>query len=286
MEIYLSRFAGFCDGVRRAYDMASALDMKKAKKPVFILGPLVHNSDVIGKIEEKGIVEIRSKRFFACQPGEIGTLIITAHGVGPDVFKAAKKKKIEVINTTCPKVVKAQRLTRIYHRRGYGIVLVGDKGHKEVEGINEWGEKKAQIVSSEADLAKLKFKKNEKIAVLAQTTQSRKFFKKVADFIKNKFSGSEIMSTICSATRERQEEIEKLAKICEAVVVIGSKTSANSTRLYEIARSLNPKVCFVKGARELSEEWLRKVKKVAVTAGASTPDWVIEEVTKKIRELH
>lgn len=286
MEIYLSQFAGFCDGVKRAYDMASALDMKKAKKPVFILGSLVHNPDVSKKIEKKGIIKIERENFLTLQPRKIGTLIITAHGVGPNVFKVAKERKIEVIDTTCPKVIRAQRLARVYNQRGYGIVLVGDRGHKEVKGINEWGEKKAQVVSSDADLAKLKFKKNEKIAVLAQTTQSEEFFKKVVDFVKNKFSKVEIASTICDTTQERQEEVKNLARLCETIIVIGSKTSANSTRLYKIAHSLNQRTYFIRNAQELSKEWFNGIKKVAVTAGASTPDWIIEEVMKKISRLH
>jgi (E)-4-hydroxy-3-methyl-but-2-enyl pyrophosphate reductase len=285
MEIYLSQFAGFCDGVKRAYEMVASLDLARTKKPIYILGSLVHNPDVIRKIEEKGIKKIDLETFLNSRPGEIGTLIITAHGVGPAVFEIAREKNIKIIDTTCPKVIKAQRLAQSFSRRGYKIILVGDKGHKEVNGINEWADKSSQIVSSEADFEKLKLTGKNKIAILSQTTQSEDFFQKTADFIKNKFPQIKVLSTICHTTHQRQNEIKKLAKDCEVVVVIGSKESANSTRLFEIARGVNPRSHFIENADGLEREWFSGLKKVAVTAGASTPDWIIEEVVRKITRL-
>jgi len=205
MKINLSQFAGFCDGVKRAYEMVSALNVARIPKPIYILGSLVHNPDVIKKVEEKGIQKIDYEKFLKAKEGEIGTLIITAHGVGPEIFQMAKKKKIKIIDTTCPKVIKVQRLAQIFSKRNYEIILIGDKGHREVEGINAWGEKKAKIISAEKDLKKLKFSKNKKIAVMSQTTQDVNFFEKANKFIKKKNSHAEIFSTICLATHDRQE---------------------------------------------------------------------------------
>lgn len=283
MKITLSQFAGFCDGVKRAYEMVSSLDVSKMKKPVCILGSLVHNPDVIKKVEKKGIRKIDYKKFLLSKKGEIGTFIITAHGIGPEVFKIAKTKKIKIIDTTCPKVAKVQRLAQIFSKRGYEIILIGDKGHKEVEGINAWGEKKAKIISGDKDLKKLKFSKNKKIAVMTQTTQDVEFFRKVSTFVKKKNSATEIFSTICYTTHDRQEEIKKLSGKNDAVIVIGSNESANSTRLFEIAKEKNPKTYFIENAGQLKKTWFRGKKTVLVTAGASTPSWVIEEVVEKLQ---
>ncbi len=284
MKINLSQFAGFCDGVKRAYEMVSALNVARIPKPIYILGSLVHNPDVIKKVEEKGIQKIDYEKFLKAKEGEIGTLIITAHGVGPEIFQMAKKKKIKIIDTTCPKVIKVQRLAQIFSKRNYEIILIGDKGHREVEGINAWGEKKAKIISAEKDLKKLKFSKNKKIAVMSQTTQDVNFFEKANKFIKKKNSHAEIFSTICLATHDRQEEIKKMAKKNDAIIIIGSKESANSTRLFEIAKEKNSKTYFIENSKQLEKKWFVGVEKVLVSAGASTPNWVIEEVVEKLNK--
>jgi len=240
---------------------------------------------VARKVREKGIIEISRKDFFASQPNQIGTLIITAHGVEPEIYKIAQKKKIKIIDTTCPKVIKVQRLAQTFTKRGYEIILVGDQGHKEVEGINAWGDKKAKIVSNETDLEKIKFSKDEKIVVLSQTTQDEKFFQKVAQFVKRKFPQAKILSTLCQATHERQEEIRQLAHQNDAVIVIGSPTSANSNRLYEIAHQINPRSYFIENAEKIKSQWIKDADTIAVTAGASTPKWVIKEVMKLVTKI-
>jgi len=285
MKIILSQFAGFCDGVRRAFETVSNLDLESVKKPIYVLGSLVHNQDVVRKIEEKGIRKIDLEKFTNAKPGEIGTLIITAHGVGPQVYEMAKEKKIEIINTTCPRVIKVQRLAQVYIKCGYAIVLVGDKDHKEVRSILEWGKGKAMIVSNVEDLKNLNLEQAEKIIILSQTTQSKDFVEEVYNFIKNKFSAVEILDTICLATDQRQDEIKKLAASHDAVVVIGSPESANSNRLFEIASSINPKTIFIQRANDMDEKWFSGVKSVSVTAGASTPNWIIEDVIAQLEKL-
>jgi (E)-4-hydroxy-3-methyl-but-2-enyl pyrophosphate reductase len=282
MEIKLSQYAGFCSGVKRAYDMVSVLDPEKSKKPVFILGSLVHNDEVNKKIEEKGIKKIDEEFLSGAKSGEIGTLIITAHGVSPDIYETAKQKGIVVFDTTCPKVIKVQRLAMTYAKRGYEIIIIGDKDHKEVRGINGWGGGKSEIISIKKDLNKLKFNKNEKIVILSQTTQNEDFFLEIGESIRKKYEKAEIINTTCHATHERQEEVKKLARNNEAVIIIGSKTSANSNRLWEISRNINPLSYFIEKASDLKAEWLKDVKSVGVAAGASTPEWIINEAIKKL----
>ena len=285
MKITLSQFAGFCDGVRRAFETVNSLDAANIKKPVYVLGSLVHNQDVVRKIEEKGIQKIDVETFLNSIPGQIGTIIITAHGSGPAIYEVAKEKGIEIIDTTCPRVIKVQRLAQAYIKRGYQIVLVGDKDHKEVRSIFEWGGEKAVIVSNRADLEILDLKESEKIIILSQTTQSKDFLDSVYNFLKAKYPNTEILDTICLTTDQRQDEIKNLAKENDAVVVIGSPDSANSNRLYEIAKNINPKTIFIEREENLEDAWFSELESVAVTAGASTPDWIIERVMNRLQKL-
>jgi 4-hydroxy-3-methylbut-2-enyl diphosphate reductase len=285
MDINLSQYAGFCDGVKRAYDMVMAIDTRRAKKPIFVLGSLVHNGDVIAKIAEKGITRIERADFFAAHSGDIGTIIVNAHGAGPDFYEKAKALGVDVVDTTCPKVIKVQRLARVFARRGLKIVIIGDHGHKEVRGINEWGDGNAVIISEEEDLGKLNFPPEERIAVLSQTTQNEDFYKKISDQIKEKYKNAEIQFTACQTTHDRQGEIKKLAKENDVIVVIGSRGSANSNRLFEIAKNINTKAYFIENSKEIKKEWFSGVQKVAVTAGASTPGWIIKEVVEALQKI-
>jgi len=285
MEINLSKYAGFCDGVKRAYDMVVSLDLEKARKPVFILGSLVHNPEVNRKIEKKGIRKITREIFFNSNPGEIGTVIITAHGTGPDIYEFAKKNNIDIFDTTCSKVIKVQRLAMVFRKRGYKIIIVGDKNHKEVRGIDDWGGGKSEIVSEEKDLGNLSCNEEDKIAILSQTTQNEKFFLKIGEKIKEKYLNAEIIDTTCNTTHERQEEIRKMAKESEAMIIIGSKTSANSKRLWEISKEINSLSYFIEKPEDIDAKLIKNIKNISITAGASTPDWIINGVLKKLSIL-
>jgi 4-hydroxy-3-methylbut-2-enyl diphosphate reductase len=285
MKITLSQFAGFCDGVKRAFETVSALDMEKVKKPVFVLGSLVHNQDVVNKIEEKGIKKIDMEKFASSKPGEIGTLIITAHGIGPEIYKIARDKNIDVIDTTCPNVIKVQRLAQSFAKKGYKILLAGDKDHKEVKSIYEWGGGQAVIVSNMEEVKQADFAPDDKIIVLSQTTQNKDFLEKAHAYIKNKYKNAEISDTICLSTQHRQGELKKLAEENDAMVIIGSPESANSTRLYEISKSINPKSVFIARVGELPEKFFQGVKTAGVTAGASTPEWIIAEVIEYMNQF-
>ena len=282
MQVTLSQFAGFCDGVRRAYEIVTSLAGKEIKRPVFVLGSLVHNQDVVERIEKLGIKKISIEDFRQSKKGEIGTIIVTAHGVGPWFYDKARADGIDVVDTTCCKVIKVQRLARYFIRKGGAVVLVGDKDHKEVEGIDEWGEGKTLIVSSESDLDGIKIDPLKRLTILSQTTQNRTLVKKIYDRLKKKYPHLEMIDTICSTTYDRQKEVERLAKTNEIVLVIGSPESANSTRLFEIAKKFNPNSHFIENAGGLAPEWFRGKETVGVTAGASSPNWVIEDVIAKI----
>lgn len=287
MEITLSKYAGFCEGVARAYDIVEKIAKdSKTKRPVFVLGSLVHNDDVVRKIEEMGVEKINVDEnlmdFLNSSKGKIGTLIITAHGIGPEIYDFAKDNNINLVDTTCPKVIKVQRLAESFSKRGYQLIIIGEKKHKEVKGIFEWADKKAFIIENTEDLQKLILDPTKKVAVVSQTTQDREFFDQSAKYIQEKYPQAEIIDSICMTTHDRQSEIRKLAEENDVVVVIGSPKSANSKRLYEIAQRINPKTYFIERAENLQKEWFAGCEKVAITAGASTPNFLIEEVKDKI----
>lgn len=285
MKITLSQHAGFCGGVARAFGMVEKIARDPAtKKPIFVLGSLVHNSDVVGRIEKWGVKKIDLETLRKIKDSEIGTLVITAHGVGPKIYALIKKKNITVIDTTCPRVIKVQRLAKIFSDRGSQIVIVGEKDHKEIKGIFGWAEGKAKIAENEQALKRLKLDAKKPIAVISQTTQSQDFLDRAAGYLRKKYPQAEIVDTICLATQHRQGEVKELAKTNDAVVIIGSPESANSTRLFEVAKILNPHSYFIQRAGQLKKSWFRDVKKVGVTAGASTPDWIIEDVIKKLKK--
>lgn len=298
MEVTLSKYAGFCDGVERAYNIVKKIaDDPLVKKPIFVLGSLVHNEDVVKRIEQLGIGNIKPKEKLedifdeksaiggSASGGKIGTLVITAHGMGPKIYELAKKKGVDIVDTTCPKVTRVQRLARVFFDRLYQIVIVGEKDHKEVKGIYEWAKKKAIFVENILDLKKLRLDVSKKVAIISQTTQNQDFVKKVSDFIRGKYKDVELVDTICLATQNRQNEVKELAKRNDTVIIIGSPESANSTRLWEISKQINPKSHFVQNKNEIKKEWFVDCRKVGVTAGASSPDWVIEDVMNFLKSL-
>ena len=290
MKIILSQYAGFCDGVDRAYKIVEKIVKdKKTAKPVFVLGSLAHNSDVVKKIEEMGVQKISVEdnliEYLQNSKIRIGTLIITAHGIGPDIYDFAKRKKINIVDATCPKVIKVQRLARNFFKKKYQLVIIGEKKHKEVRGIYEWAGRKAFFVEKKDDLKKIKFNSDKKIAIISQTTQNRDFVKKIVVQIKKGCPKAEAYDTLCLTTHNRQNEVKKIAKSSDVLLVIGSPESANSRRLWEIGKKSNHRTYFLEKASGIKKKWFADCKKVGITAGASTPSWVIKEVIENIKKI-
>lgn len=278
MKITVAKNAGFCFGVKRAYDLANmnSFDCEK----IYMLGKLVHNDDVCADLRKKGIKEI--KRLSDIRDGAI---IFTAHGVGPELYEKANLSGLRIIDTTCPKVMKAQRLAQNLTGKGWQVIIFGDKNHKEVKGIKEWSRNKAVIAGNLKEINKIKLNKKKKYCLISQTTQNVREFKKIQTYLAKELLHFAYFNTICDSTDNRQNEIRKLAKNNDAILVIGGKDSANSKRLYEIGKSLNPKSYFIENSKQLKKSWFNDIKKVAISAGASTPEWVIEGVIRKIK-LH
>ncbi|NTV40723.1 MAG: 4-hydroxy-3-methylbut-2-enyl diphosphate reductase [Candidatus Moranbacteria bacterium] len=290
MKITLSKHAGFCEGVQRAYETVEKLaDDPKVKKPIFVLGSLVHNDEVVAKIESLGIkkinVEGRLEDFFEKIKKEVGTLIITAHGTGPKIYELAKKNQIDLVDATCPRVIKVQRLAKNFFEKNVQIVIIGEKNHKEVVGIFQWGGERAIFVETEEDLNGLNLDTEKEIAVLAQTTQDQEFVRRVNSDILKKYPNAQIIDSICLATQNRQDEVKRLATENEIVVVIGSTESSNSKRLWELSVRLNKNSYFIQGPDHLRAHWFAGKKTVAVTAGASTPGWIVQSVISELKNF-
>lgn len=290
MKITLSKYAGFCEGVKRAYEaIISAAEDPKVKKPIYVLGSLVHNSDVVKSLEGLGVRKIQMDRSLFKNlrniKKNIGTLVITAHGMGPSIYEFCKKEKIDLIDTTCPRVMKVQRLAKNFSEKLGKLIIVGDKCHKETQGISEWSGNTARVVEKIGDLKKMKLPSAKKITVLFQTTQDLDFAEIISAFMGNFCPNAKIMNTICLATHHRQSEVKKIARKNEAVVVIGSPESANSRRLWEISKKINPRSYFIENFRQIEKEWLKNINRIGIAAGASTPEWVISDVAAYLKNF-
>ncbi|MBI5699080.1 4-hydroxy-3-methylbut-2-enyl diphosphate reductase [Candidatus Saganbacteria bacterium] len=279
MDILIAEHSGFCEGVERAYRIA--LEQTREGRPVFMLGNLVHNAQVVEKFKNSGVKVV--KEISEIPSGAQGTLLISAHGVAPQVYEEARTRGLAVVDTSCPWVKKAQKIAKELADEGRVVVIVGDKGHPEVKALVGWSGGKGQVVENLADLQKLSFPPSEKVGILAQTTQAEEHFKRLTDELKKKTKDLKVFNTICGATSKRQKAAVDLAKKVDLMLVIGDKLSANTKRLAELCDQTGTETHQIQTVKELDQGWLKGKKKVGITAGASTPEWVIEEVITLLR---
>lgn len=279
MQIIIAKHAGFCSGVDFAYK--KAVELAKSKEPVYILGLLVHNSSVIQKLENLGIKSVSN--ISEIPPISSGTLIISAHGVGPKIYEEAKKTGLNIIDTTCAWVKKAQRIAKDLYEKGYQVLIVGDKNHTEVKGIVGWANDSAIVVENERDAKNLS--NFEKIGILAQTTQSLENFNKVIKAVKNKTKVIKICNTICDATAKRQESAVETARKVDVMLVIGDVKSANTKRLKMLCEETGTPTYQIHSLSELDISAIKGKGEIGIIAGASTPDWIINEIVSNIENM-
>lgn len=277
MEILLAKRAGFCFGVKRATQMAFEAAGKEQK--TFTLGPIIHSPQVVQKLEEMGVGVVKKLTNVSD-----GTVIIRSHGVLASEMEEAQRKELEIVDATCPFVKKAQEHVKYLSEAGYEVLVVGDADHPEVEGIVSYGKDKVYVVASGEEVRKLP--KMSKIAVVAQTTQSFENLKNVVDECLHRGGEVRVFNTICDATAVRQQEATELAQQVDCMIVIGGFNSANTRRLAEICSELQPRTHHIETAQELDTTWFEGVDKVGVTAGASTPKWIIDDVIERLEEIN
>jgi len=277
MKVILAKQAGFCFGVKRATQLAFEAAGKDQK--TFTLGPIIHSPQVVGKLENLGIRVLDSLDGL-----EQGTIIIRSHGVELKEINEAQQKNLNIVDATCPFVKKAQEHVKELTDAGYNVVVVGDADHPEVQGIVSYGGEKVFVVASGDDVKKLP--KMKKIGVVAQTTQSFENLKNVVCECLQRGGEIRVYNTICDATAVRQEEAKDLAERVDCMLVIGGFNSANTRRLLEVCAELQPCTYHIETAEEIDPSWFEGAERVGVTAGASTPKWIIDEVMNKIEELN
>ncbi|HZJ56754.1 MAG TPA: 4-hydroxy-3-methylbut-2-enyl diphosphate reductase [Clostridia bacterium] len=284
MQIIVAENAGFCFGVTRAVDIT--IKQREGGNPgrTYTLGPLIHNNDVVDSLRKEGIYPLSFDEIDKLV--EDDTIVIRSHGVTPETIDEIRNTGAKIIDATCPYVTSIQRKARKYHDKGYQIIIVGNKDHPEVIGINGWCYNSAVITRDGSDLDKLP----QRVCIVSQTTERLSNYEKALKVVSEKCEDVLSFNTICSATKERQASAYEVSKDVGLMIVIGGRNSSNSKKLYEICSKNCGNTIFIENSSELSAEAVKKmlsegVEKVGVTAGASTPDWVINEVMEKLEEL-
>ena len=274
MKVQLAKTAGFCMGVRRAMELALEASYHYPD-PIYTYGPLIHNPQVLRMLEEKGIGILDPVK-----DQLTGTLIIRAHGIPLIEKERLKKTGITLVDATCPRVIKVQAIIRKYAQEGYTPIIVGDRDHPEVVGLLGYSQGRGLVVTGLSQVAELP--DLDKVIVVAQTTQDETLFQQVVEKLKDRFPSALIFNTICNATHERQEEVRHLAQKVDGLVVVGGFNSGNTRRLAGVAQSVGTPTFHVETVDQLDKEALCRLKTIGVTAGASTPNWMIRKVVQEL----
>jgi len=280
-RILIARSAGFCFGVKRAISIADETAEKRREgmdEPIHSLGPIIHNPQAVERLERKGVRVVGSVEEISC-----GKAIIRSHGVTRSDRSALERKRITIVDATCPFVTKAQDHARMLSQEGYAVVVVGDPNHPEVKSIISYIEDGVRVYTSLAELEKVKG--GQKAGIVAQTTQS---FDNLMAFVgeaMRRFPEVRVFNTICNATTLRQEESTGLAGSADVMFVLGGYNSANTRRLAEICSAINPRTHHIETGKEVTSEMVGGASVAGVTAGASTPQWIIDGFVERMKAL-
>ena len=280
MEVILAESAGFCFGVKRALDLAEKTVEDNKDNHVYTYGPLIHNEQVVADLEAKGVSVMKE----GSEPSDYpkGVVIIRSHGISKEVYDKIEKAGHMIVDATCPFVGKIHKLVREHSKDNEYILVIGDPVHPEVRGITGWIEgDRYNVIKTEEEALDFCVDKDEKICVVSQTTFNLRKFEDLVEIIKQKGYHITVLNTICNATEERQNEALRLSGIVDAMVVIGGRESSNSRKLYEICKEKCHQTFFIQTASELDRSQFTDCKTIGVTAGASTPNYIIQEVLQE-----
>ncbi len=274
MDVVVAKSAGFCFGVKRAVETVYA-EVEKGKK-IYTFGPIIHNEEVVKDLEEKGVIVLESEE--ELQNLTEGTVIIRSHGVEKRIQKMIEDKGLECIDATCPFVKRIHRIVEEAGNENKEVVIAGNPGHPEVEGIVGWTEAKTTILESVDEAKQFEKKSDAEICMVSQTTFNYKKFQDIVEIFEKKGYNGSVVNTICNATEERQTEAREIAASVDVMIVIGGKHSSNTRKLYEICKQECENTYFIQTLDDLHLEIPKSVRLVGITAGASTPKNIIEEV--------
>jgi len=276
MEIIITKKAGFCFGVKRAINIAFRIAREK-RKGVFTFGPIIHNPQVVEQLAAKGIVpidDIKARK-------DIGALIVRTHGIPLHISQKLEKKGCEIIDATCPFVKKAQYYAKLLSEEGYQVVILGEKNHPEVISLMSYAGRNAIVVNAQSPLPRLK----SRIGVVVQTTQPLDALKQVISEATGHAKEIKVYNTICNSTAQRLKETADAASQVDVMFVVGGKNSANTTQLTKLCTSLSVPTYHIETSSEIKKAWLTRANKIGITAGASTPAWIIRDVELRIRDI-
>lgn len=280
MEVTVAKTAGFCFGVKRAVEKVYD-QIGRTEKRIYTYGPIIHNEQVVGDLREKGVEVIDSLEELKTIRNAV--VVIRSHGVGKNVYDILKENGVEIVDATCPYVKKIHRIVEKQSAEGRKVLIIGSEDHPEVQGIKGWGDERTVVIEDMDDFLKLQLPENEKLCIVSQTTFNYKKFQDIVEKISKTRYDITVLNTICNATQERQVEARQIASQVDVMIVIGGKNSSNTQKLYEICRRECKHTYYIQTLEDFKPEITGTVRSVGITAGASTPNQIIEEVHTNVR---
>ena len=281
MEVKIAKTAGFCFGVRRAVDKVYE-QAKEGCHPIYTFGPIIHNEEVVRDLSDKGVGVINTRE--ELEQLHEGTVIIRSHGVGADIYELIQSRGLKLVDATCPFVKKIHRIVKERSEAGEQIIIIGNDTHPEVEGIKGWCQNPAIVVENEAMAENFVTNDEKTLCIVSQTTFNYKKVQKLVEILRKRGYNVSVINTICSATEERQLEASNLAGRVDAMIVIGGKSSSNTQKLFEICSANCKHSYYIQTLDDLELYSLPPVNCVGITAGASTPNYLIKEVQAYVRK--
>ena len=278
MVVTVAKTAGFCFGVKRAVEKVYE-QIGKTEKPIYTYGPIIHNEQVVGDLQEKGVEVIDTLEELKTIRDAV--VVIRSHGVGKDVYDILKENGVEIVDATCPYVKKIHRIVEKQTAEGRRVLIVGSEDHPEVQGIKGWGDERTKVIENMDDFRRLELPEDEKLCIVSQTTFNYKKFQDLVEKISKTRYDITVLNTICNATQERQVEAMRIASQVDVMLVIGGKHSSNTQKLYDICRKECKNTYYIQTLGDFNPECISSVRSVGITAGASTPNNIIEEVHTK-----
>ena len=281
MNVTIAKSAGFCFGVKRAVNMVYEA-IAKESLPIYTYGPIIHNDEVVKDMKSQGVQVVSNLE--QLDSLEKGIMIIRSHGISKAEYEQIEQAGFTIMNATCPFVLKIHKLVEQHSKNGEHIIIVGNSEHPEVKGIRGWIHgNKVNIINSQNEAENLSISSNEKVCIVSQTTFNYKKFKEIVEIIVEKGYDIIVLNTICNATKERQTEAREIASKSDAMIVIGDKNSSNTQKLFEICKKECENTYYVQTSNDMDYTKLESINNVGITAGASTPNNIIEEVSKNVR---
>ena len=287
MKVIKAKSAGFCFGVKRAVDTVYEQVKENQNLPIYTYGPIIHNEEVVKDLEQKGVIVLRSEE--ELDTLEKGTVIIRSHGVAKDVYDRLESKKIQIVDATCPFVKKIHNIVQKHSEMGENIIIIGNPEHPEVQGIKGWAGDHVEVFQTKEEAENYSCEQGKKICIVAQTTFNYNKFKDLVEILcKKRYDNNvlnilNILNTICNATEERQREAKSIAGEVDTMLVVGGRHSSNTQKLFEICKKECENTYYIQTSKDMDYHQIQSINNVGITAGASTPNNIIEEVSKNVR---